>query len=331
MGAGSLLYLSYTDVQQLLDMKTAIRLAEEALLEQAGGRVDWCEPRQMVLRSSAYPDTALKYKSCVLRGLGIAGSRIVGLNRTEAGKRVAAERPTKFILLTDPASGAFLAILDEHGSYAMRTGAGVAIAMKYLARPKCRRLGMVGSGDMAEASLLALMEVCAPEEIRVFSRTPAHRERFAEKMAARLGRQVVAVSTAEAAVRGCDIVCSATTATEPFIRDEWLDPGSTFYTMGEFQEAETTVYQNTSKFVVDDWEQVMLKVDLQALLKQGIITEQRVHADFAQLVSGQKPGRESDDERILIRSQGLVIQDIAIAHWVYRAALERGIGQTLQV
>src|SRR5437016_3117708 len=95
-----LLFLNYEDVQSILDIDTAIRIAEEALLEQAGDRVDWCEPRQMVLKSAQYPETQLKYKSCVLRGVGVAGSRIVGLNRSPLGKQVAARRPTKFILLS---------------------------------------------------------------------------------------------------------------------------------------------------------------------------------------------------------------------------------------
>lgn len=324
-----LLFLSFDDVRSVLDVKTTIRLAEEALLEQANGRVDWCEPRQMVLRSSQYPDTTTKYKSCVLRGLGIAGSRIVGLNRTEAGKSVAARRPTKFILLSDPESAAILAILDEHGSYALRTGAGVALAAKRLGKLDCERLGIVGSGDMADASLIALAAVCTPREVVVYSRTAANREAFAERMSRELGLRVVAVPTAEQAVRGCEIVCSATTATEPFMLDEWIEPGSMFYTMGEFQELETAAYQRTNKFVVDDWEQVKLKVDIKSMLARGEISEQDVYADFADLVSGRKPGRENPDERILVRSQGLVIQDIAIAHWVYRQALERGIGQTL--
>jgi ornithine cyclodeaminase/alanine dehydrogenase-like protein (mu-crystallin family) len=330
MERGTLLYLTYDDVQEILDVDSTIRIAEEALQEHANDRVDWCEPRQMVLRPTDYPDTAVKYKSCVLRGIGIAGSRIVGLNRTEFGKSVAAQRPTKLILLTDPASGAFLAILDEHGSYALRTGAGVAIAIRYLANPDCQTFGMVGSGDMAEATLVAIRAVVSPVEVRVWSRSPQNRERFAERMRRQLGMRVVPVSTCEQAVRDCQIVVSATTARDPYIKDEWLDAGSTFYTKGEHQEAETPVYLNTDKFVVDDWEQVKIKTDMKDLMAQGLVSEKSVYADFSDLVSGKKPGRERADERILVRSQGLVTQDIAIANWVYHQALERGIGQTIR-
>jgi ornithine cyclodeaminase len=148
-------------------------------------------------------------------------------------------------------------------------------------------------------------------------------------MGRRLGLRVVSVPTAEEAVRGCEIVCAATTATSPFIKDEWIEPGCTLYTMGEHQEVETPAYLSADKFVVDDWEQVKLKVDIQTMLRKGELSEQNVHADFADLVAGKRPGRERPDERILVRSQGLVTQDIAIAYWVYRAALERGVGRKL--
>lgn len=327
----SILYLSYRDVASLLDVETAIRVAEEVLLEHASGRVDWCEPRQLTLTSPSYPHTTIKHKACALPGLGVAGSRVVGLNRTAKGKRAAAQGPTKLIILTDPETAAILAIVDEHGSYALRTGAEVAIAVKYLARPDCQTLGILGSGDMAQASLVALLAVCSPRQVRVYSPTPAHREGFAQIMSQRLGVPVVAVPSAEAAVRGCEIICSATTAATPFILDAWLEPGSLVYTMSQYQELETRAYQRTDKLVVDDWQQVKLESDIRSMLERGDIGDADVYADFAELVSGRKAGRESPQERILARSQGLVTQDIAIAHWVYRAALERGLGQKLHI
>ncbi len=325
------LYLSYRDVASLLDIATAIRISEDVLLEHAAGRVDWCEPRQLTLASPGFPNTTIKHKACALPGLGVAGSRVVGLNRTIEGKQAATQGPTKLIILTDPATAAILAIIDEHGSYALRTGAEVAIAVKYLARPDCHALGILGSGDMAVASLVALDAVCSPREVRVYSPTVTHREEYARRMTQELGLHVVPVATAEQAVRGCGIVCSATTAATPFVRDEWLDPGSLIYTMSPYQELETSAYQGTDKLVVDDWQQVKLEADIRAMLERGDIDEAAVYADFADLVSGRKPGRESPEERILARSQGLVTQDIAIAHWVYRTALERGIGQRLHV
>lgn len=329
--ADPVLYLSYRDVASLLDIATAIRISEDVLLEHAAGRVDWCAPRQLTLTSPSFPDTTIKHKACALPGLGVAGSRVVGLNRTAEGKQAAARGPTKLIILTDPATGAVLAVVDEHGSYALRTGAEVAIAVKYLARPDCQALGILGSGDMAVASLVALAAVCSPREVRVYSPTVDHREEYARRMSQETGLRVVPVATAEAAVRGCEIVCSATTAATPFVRDEWLDPGSLVYTMSQYQELETRAYQRTDKLVVDDWQQVKLEADIRAMLERGDIGEADVYADFADLVSRRKAGRQSAEERILARSQGLVTQDIAIAHWVYRRALERGIGQQLQV
>jgi ornithine cyclodeaminase/alanine dehydrogenase-like protein (mu-crystallin family) len=329
MKPGPLIFLTYDDVQSLLDPASVIRIAEETLREHSENRVDWCDPRQMTVKSTTYPDLTIKYKGCFLPGLGIAGSRVVGLNRTEYGKKWAAKRPSKFVLLTDPDTGVFLGILDESGTYALRTGAGVAIAAKYLGKKDARVLGMVGTGDMAEASLIALAEVTRPDEIRAYSRTKENRDKFAAKMSKRLNLNVVAVDRAEDAVRGCEIICSATTAQQPFLCDEWLDPGSLIYTMGEFQEFETAAYLNTDKLVVDDWEQVKIKVDIKGMLARGEINDSSIYSNISEIVAGCRPGRENNAERIMLRSQGLVTQDIAIGWEVYKRALERGVGQRL--
>jgi ornithine cyclodeaminase/alanine dehydrogenase-like protein (mu-crystallin family) len=98
--------------------------------------------------------------------------------------------------------------------------------------------------------------------------------------------------------------------------------------LGHGQEAETAVYQRT-KLIVDDWEQVKLKVDIKALLASGAITQSDVVADLAGVVSGKQPGRVSNVDRIFMRSQGLVPQDITIAYAIYQLAVAQGIGQQL--
>lgn len=325
---GSILYLSYADVRQLLDPKSALEVSEATLMQHAADQVVWSEPRQMRVDSSEYP-TTLKYKGCMLRGSSIAGTRIVSLNRTPAGKRVASAQPTKFVLLTDPETGAHLALIDEHWSYGLRTGAGVAIATKYLARKGAERLAMLGTGDMAEATLLVLAEAMNIRQVLVYSRNPANRDAFSRELGTQLDITIKSADTAQHATAEADVICAATTAREPFVEEEWIPPGSLTYTMGEFQEIATAFYQKADKIVVDDWEQVKIKVDIARMLDTGELDTSDIHADFAALVSGSKPGRTNDHERILVRSQGLVTQDVALAFWIYQRALEVGLGQRL--
>jgi ornithine cyclodeaminase/alanine dehydrogenase-like protein (mu-crystallin family) len=105
--------------------------------------------------------------------------------------------------------------------------------------------------------------------------------------------------------------------------------GHTIASLGGDLELALDTYTAVDKVVVDDWEAVRTKPDVRQLVEQGAFDPSRVHADFVQLVTGQRPGRERPDERILVRSEGLAIMDTAIAYHLYRAALARGIGRSV--
>ena len=113
--------------------------------------------------------------------------------------------------------------------------------------------------------------------------------------------------------------------------DRWLRPGVFVYSMGEFQEIEAPVYRSVDRLYVDDWEHCKLKVDIQTMLADGSLTEDDVYADLGEVVAGLKDGRRAPEERLMLRSQGLVTQDIAIAYWLYQQAVARQIGQHLRV
>jgi ornithine cyclodeaminase/alanine dehydrogenase-like protein (mu-crystallin family) len=92
---------------------------------------------------------------------------------------------------------------------------------------------------------------------------------------------------------------------------------------------DSDVYKNSDKFVVDSWLHCKNKSDMQRLLKENFLSEKDLYAELPELLSGKKPGRESDKERIFIRAIGLVNQDIAMANTIYQSALEKGIGTRL--
>ena len=116
---------------------------------------------------------------------------------------------------------------------------------------------------------------------------------------------------------------SATTTATPFVRDSWLAPGTTVYSIGKHQEMESSVYKSADKFVVDSWEHCKNKSDIQRMLKENYLSEKDLYAELPELLSGKKPARQSDCERIFIRAIGLVNQDIAMADMIYRSALEK--------
>jgi ornithine cyclodeaminase/alanine dehydrogenase-like protein (mu-crystallin family) len=92
---------------------------------------------------------------------------------------------------------------------------------------------------------------------------------------------------------------------------------------------ESDIYKKSDKFVVDSWLHCKNKSDMQRLLKENFLSEKNLYAELPYLLSGKKPGRESDKERIFIRAIGLVNQDIAMANTIYQSAMEKGIGTRL--
>ncbi|WP_158746569.1 ornithine cyclodeaminase family protein [Acidisphaera sp. L21] len=129
------------------------------------------------------------------------------------------------ILLFSTANGAPLAILNDGYLQHMRVGAAAGIGARLLSRPDSHTVALIGSGGMAETVLQAMVEVRPIDKVRVFSRSSEKRERFAARMAAELGLQVEAVATAQDAVRGADIVATATDSMLPVVHGEWLEPG----------------------------------------------------------------------------------------------------------
>ncbi len=113
------------------------------------------------------------------------------------------------------------------------------------------------------------------------------------------------------------------------MKDSWLGEGITVYSIGKNQEVDSEVYKNADKFIVDSWLHCKNKSDMQRMIKENYLSEKDLYAELPELLSGKKPGRQSDQERIFIRAIGLVNQDIAMADHIFRSALEKGIGTRL--
>lgn len=190
-------------------------------------------------------------------------------------------------------------------------------------------MAMLGAGDTARAAVPVMAQAFRLKEIRVTSRTPASRRNYAKEISEQYSLNVVPADSTEGALRGADLVVSATTTSTPFVKDSWLGAGITVYSIGKNQEMESEVYKNCDKFVVDSWLHCKNKSDMQRLLKESYISEKNLYAELPELLCGKKSGRESDKERIFVRAIGLVNQDIAMANAIYQSAVEKGIGTKL--
>jgi ornithine cyclodeaminase/alanine dehydrogenase-like protein (mu-crystallin family) len=329
MAEKGILYLSNEEVKSVLDLGRAIDITEQALRNHSEGRIIWSTPEDLAIK----PETGWQswVTGCALATEPLAGFRIRSIKAT-GGSRDASKpprAPRRILILSDSAGGEILAIMDEDWCHAVRTAAAATVACRLLARKGVTTMTMLGAGDTARAAVPVMAKVFPFKEIRVTSRTPESREAYAKEVGEEFGLNIWPVDSTEDALRGADVVISATTTSTPFVRDEWLSEGITIYSIGKNQEFESPVYKKADKFVVDSWEHCKNKSDLQRMLKDNYLTKEDLYAELPELLSGKKPGRQSDRERIFIRAIGMVNQDIALAGWIYHQAMEKRVGTRL--
>lgn len=238
-------------------------------------------------------------------------------------------RASALIVLHDTQAGLPLAVMDGTLISAMRTGAVTGVAAKYLARGDVTHVGLIGAGVQNRTQLMA-MQTARPSirQATVFDIRRDRAEAYAGEMSQRLGLEVDVAANAEEAVRGAGMVVTATTSTEPIIRDGWLSAGS-FYAHVSGYECEYDVIRHADKVVVDDWEQVKHRMasTVAFMWRDGFFADGDLYAELSEVVVGRKPGRDHEREVIVFSPIGLGLYDVAVALRVYRAARRQGLGQ----
>ncbi|HEY1328772.1 MAG TPA: ornithine cyclodeaminase family protein [Casimicrobiaceae bacterium] len=332
----TLTYLNALDVTRLaLTDEEVLGAVEGGLRAQGEGRTV-IEPRVHLAPERDHAGNAIDGHFNVLRGyvapLGYAGVKIVGdyVDNYRAGL------PSEMGLLNlfDPRTGQPLAVIDAAGLTDMRTGAVTAIGAKHLARRDSKVLGHIGARGTAYWNVRLLDRLFHFDEIRVHSRRRESRDAFAERLAADLGKPVRATQDWESCVRGADIVVEASRLTqpEPLLKTRWTQPSALVVPYGTMSAVELDLTDIMSKIVVDDWGQCASGPygSLRAHVNAGKLTAQTLHAELGEIVAGRKPGRERDDETILLWHRGLSLSDIALGAAMLDKAKRLGVGQTLQ-
>src|SRR5436190_3222757 len=163
-------------------------------------------------------------------------------------------RANALVLLSDRETGLPLAVMDGTVVSAMRTGAVTGVAVRHLARPGDQRACLLGAGVLAHTQLDALRAVMpALARVDVYDPDAARAQRFCRRPAGATGLDMRAADSAEAAVRGAQVVVPATMAVEPTFDPGWLDPGVTVVLVSSLDGPES-LHASTDLLVVDDWE-----------------------------------------------------------------------------
>jgi alanine dehydrogenase len=204
----------------------------------------------------------------------------------------------------------------------MRTGAAGGVAAKYLSRQDSRAAAFIGAGTQARTQLEALL-ITRPaiSSIVVYDNSEANVKDFGEHVYARHALEVEYAASVEEAVRNADIVVTTTPVRSPIVKAEFIRPGTHINAIGADAEGKQELYPailKRARVVIDNWQQASRSGEINVALSQGIITKDDIYADIGQIVTGQKPARDSDEQITIFDSTGLAIQDISAAAKIFR-------------
>ncbi len=204
---------------------------------------------------------------------------------------------------------------------AIRTAAASAVATDALALPDATRLAILGTGEQAATHARTISKVRALESIAIWGRSPARAHALAEKLQAELNLPIAAAATVEQAVAHADIVCTVTSAAEPILKGEWVQPGQHINVVGSSHAGPAEI-DNTlvarARFFVDSREGVLEQgAEFLRAKQAGLIDDTHVLAEIGQVLAGTAKGRCSPDEITMYKSLGHIVQDLASAWWLY--------------
>jgi ornithine cyclodeaminase len=318
--------LSQRDVESLLPMPDCIELMSEALSALARGEV--LNPLRSVLR----PEGTRHF-------LGLMPAYRGGGNPAYALKEVCIfpDNPERgldahqgAVLLHSAEDGRVVAVMNASAITAIRTAAVSGLATRLLSRSDATVLAVVGTGVQARAHLDAMAAVGRFERARIAGRTPANAQAFVSGLSRSYPFRVEAVDRAEDAVRGADVIVTATNSAQPVIRREWVKGGAHINAVGSCSprmrelDTETVV---ASTFFVDRRESALNEAgDFLIPVSEGAASAGHIRAELGELLIGKELGRTFAEEITIFESQGLAIEDLAAAQFLYRKALEKNLG-----
>ena len=305
------LYLTETDVAELLTPADAVEAIEECFRRMSAGNVE-NRPRYRL----GLEEGALAVMAAADLELGYAGAKVYAGFRD--GARFA-------VLLFRADSPELVAVLEADKLGQLRTGAASGVAARHLAASGARTLGVIGCGWQAE-SQLACIRAAVPQIERVvaYCRTEERLRAFCEKHGAEPGEN-------HQDPAACDVVVTATTSRDPVLRGEWLRSGALVCAVGandgRRRELDNVVLERAGFVCCDSLDDAKLEsADLIEPVGSGVLDWLEVH-ELQEVVAGEVTGRQSDEDVIVFKSNGLAAWDVAVAAVAVERARVAGAGR----
>lgn len=314
------LHISEAEVRQLLTMPMAIEAVEEISRKQSTGEVVVHPRRRFEFSGGGF----FHYMAAADFSTGFVAMK----QYTYVNGKV------RFLVpLYAMQTGDLVAMIEADYMGQLRTGAASGVATKYLSRKNSRVAAIIGSGGQARTQLQAIAAVRKLEAVQVYGRDAARREKFASEMSQRLGISVQAASSSSDAVRGADIVGTATTTTQPVVNGADLAPGAHINAIGanhaHKRELDDEAVSRANVIVVDSIEQSRQEAGDLIIAFKGDETRWNGVKTLSEVVAGKASGRSSDPEVTLFKSNGIAAWDLAVAMKVFALAKEKHVGREI--
>ncbi len=324
-----MLIINHSQVRELLPMRDCMEVVGEALSGLARG-----EGVQPLRDGFLLPD-----KSGVLAWMpgSLAEGQPFGikiLSVVDNPGELGVDSHQGGVLIFDPSNGSPLALCEAGAITAVRTAAVSALSTDRLARKDAQVVAILGAGTQARSHVEAMLEVRAIERFRVWSRDPEKVAAFCDEQSERHGVPIEAVSDAGSAVEGADIVCTTTSASQPILFADMLEPGMHINAVGasipSWREIDAGILPRVTLFT-DRRESLQNEAGeyIQAI-EEGFIESGLVVPEVGEILNGDHPGRTSETEITLFRSLGLAVEDVASALLVYERAAVQGVGEEVE-
>jgi ornithine cyclodeaminase/alanine dehydrogenase-like protein (mu-crystallin family) len=305
------LYLTEQDVAELLTPADAVEAIEACFRRMAAGAVENRPRYRLGLESGA-----LAVMAAADLELGYAGAKVY------AGFRDGA-RFTVLLFRAD--SPELVAVLDADKLGQLRTGAASGVAAKHLAASGSRSLGLIGCGWQAESQLACIREALPQlERVVAYCRTEEKLRAFCEEHGAEPGE-----SHRDAGE--CDVVVTVTGSPDPVLRGEWLRPGALVCAVGandgRRRELDNVVLERAAFVCCDSRDDARLEsADLIEPIESGVLDWLEVH-ELQEVIVEEVAGRQSDEDVVVFKSNGLAAWDVALAAAAVERARTAGVGR----
>ncbi len=321
----SLRILSAEDVRRHLTYEVCIPLVREAMIALSSGTTQQLLRQIMTRRGGR----GLYGVMAGEMGEGRAfGSKLLSVSHEAAAAGLRSHEGV--IVLFDGERGTPACVLPAADVTVIRTAAASAVATDALARAESSRLAVLGTGEQAEAHVLAISRVRALHSVVIWGRTLARAEALAARLSKETGTPVAASGSVQRAVADADIVCTTTAASEPILLGEWVAPGTHINCVGSSRAGPAEIDSALvvrSRFFADQRESVLKQgAEFIRAREAGLIDDAHLLAEIGAVLAGSSPGRRTSSDVTIYKSLGNIVQDLASAAYLRTLAEQQNLG-----